>query len=202
MYKYDIKHPNKEQFSLHIKFDEEHISFPLNVSQKISYLKNKIEAHRNISDINYATTYVILNYDKKVVFIRNFEVGEKGKTSKPYCIEKTINTENYRTVYLYKGSDVLTEVKRENEGCLTCYEVYCNKNGDIITDLNFLKYLSDYVYFHRVPLTSYRKLLVQIATYFPSTKEEFISLVGAGEKTYQVFGKEIVELIKDKYKFS
>mgnify|MGYP003298855593 CR=1 FL=1 len=32
-----------------------------------------------------------------------------------------------------------------------------------------------------------------------STKEEFVSLHGAGERIYEIFGKEIVELIRDKY---
>lgn len=199
MYKYDIRLPDKDQLSLHIKFDSGNISSPLNVSKKLSYLKEKIQSHRNISDVDNSATYVILNYDKEELFAQSFIPGERGKTSKPYSKEKIKPLVNYKTVYLYKGSDVLTEEEREKEIYLTCYETICDENGRIITDLKFLKYLSDYVYYNRVPLTSYRRLLVEIATYFPSTKEEFVSLYGAGEHIYEIFGKEIVELIKDKY---
>ena len=201
MYKYDIRLPDKDQLSLHIKFDNGNISSPLNVSKKLSYLKEKIQSHRNISDVDNYATYVILNYNKEELFAQSFIPGERGKTSKPYFKEKIKPLVNYKTVYLYKGSDVLTEEEREKEICLTCYETICDENGRIITDLKFLKYLSDYVYFERVPLTSYRRLLVEIATYFPSTKEEFVGLYGAGEHIYEIFGKEIVELIRDKYTF-
>ena len=199
MYKYDIRLPDKDQLSLHIKFDSGNISSPLNVSKKLSYLKGKIQSHRNISDVDNSATYVILNYNKEELFAQSFIPSERGKTSKPYFKEKINPHVNYKTVYLYKGSDVLTEEKREKEIYLTCYETICDENGRIITDLKFLKYLSDYVYYKRVPLTSYRRLLVEIATYFPSTKEEFVGLYGAGEHIYEIFGKEIVELIRDKY---
>ena len=199
MYKYDIRLPDKDQLSLHIKFDSGNISPPLNVSKKLSYLKEKIQSHRNISDVDNSATYVILNYNKEELFAQSFIPGERGKTLKPYFKVKIKPLVNYKTVYLYKGSDVLTEEEREKEIYLTCYETICDENGRIITDLKFLKYLSDYVYYNRVPLTSYRRLLVEIATYFPSTKEEFVGLYGAGEHIYEIFGKEIVELIRDKY---
>ena len=127
--------------------------------------------------------------------------GERGHTSKPYFKEKIKPLVNYKTVYLYKGTAVLTEQVRDKEMYLTCCEAICDDDGKIITDLKFLKYLSDYVYYERVPLTSHRRLLVEIATYFPSTKEEFISLYGAGEYAYEVFGEKITELIRDKYYF-
>jgi hypothetical protein len=202
MYKYDIRLPNKYQLSLHIKYDDGNISPPLNVSKKLSYLKEKIQSHRNISDVGKSATYVILNHkeDKEEIFAQSFMPGERGKTSKPYFKEKIKPLINYKTVYLYKDSAVLTEQERGEEMYLTCYEAICDEYGRIITDLKFLKYLSDYVYYNRVPLASYRRLLVEIATYFPSTKEEFISLYGAGEHVYEIFGKKIVELIRDKYR--
>jgi hypothetical protein len=201
MNKYDIRLTDKDQLSLHIKFDSDEISPPLNVSKKLSYLKEKIQSHRNISDVDKPATYVIINYNKEELFAQSFMPGERGKTSKPYFKEKIKPLVNYKTVYLYKGSDVLTEEEREKEIYLTCCETICDENGRIITNLKFLKYLSDYVYYDRVPLTSYRRLLVEIATYFPSTKEEFLGLSGAGEHIYEIFGKDIVELIRDKYTF-
>ena len=102
MYKYDIRLPDKDQLSLHIKFDSGNISSPLNVSKKLSYLKEKIQSHRNISDVDNSATYVILNYNKEELFAQSFIPGERGKTSKPCFKEKIKPLVNYKTVYLYK----------------------------------------------------------------------------------------------------
>ena len=40
------------------------------------------------------------------------------------------------------------------------------------------------------------KGLVSLATYRPTTKEEFISLYGLGETTYQAFGARFISAIK------
>ena len=200
MYKYDIRLPNKEQLSLHIKYEADNLlSAPINISKRLSYLKNKINSHRNISNINEPAIYVVLNYKNEEIFTQHFAPGEKGRTSQLHFKEKSKPLVRYKTVYLYKGSNILTDTLKENEIPLTSYEVICDEDGKIITDLTFLKYLSDYIYYNRTPLGSYRKLLVQIATYFPTTKEEFIHLSGAGEKVYEIIGKDFVELIRDLY---
>ena len=41
------------------------------------------------------------------------------------------------------------------------------------------------------------KGLVSLATYRPATKEEFISLYGLGETTYQSFGVHFISAIKN-----
>ena len=43
------------------------------------------------------------------------------------------------------------------------------------------------------------KGLVSLATYRPTTKEEFVSLYGLGETTYQSFGIKFITAIKDFY---
>lgn len=199
MYIYDIKLPNKDQYSLHIKFSEKNISPPLNVSKKLYYLKEKIQSHRCISDISQETTYVILDCKNNEVYSYTFAAGDSGKTTKPYFTVKSKPVLNYKPVYLYKNSDVLTDVIRENEFYLTYYDVICDEGDNIITDLNFLKYLSDRLFYGRARVMVSKKLLVQIATYFPTSKEEFISLSGAGEKVYEYFGIEVVEYIRANY---
>ena len=39
--------------------------------------------------------------------------------------------------------------------------------------------------------------LVAIATYKPSNKEEFISIYGLGEKKYELYGVQMIEIVKE-----
>ena len=201
MYIYDIKLPNKKQYSLHYGKNEDEClkRNPINVSQKISYLKSKIKSHRDTTDIHEEACYLILSPKKEVVFIKNYFKGEKGNGTSPYTVSSTASSETvieYKSVFLYKDNDELTTELIDSEIPLTYYEVLCYE-GKIITDLKLLKILSDHLYYGRFPIMIPKSLLVQIATYFPTNEEEFLELKGAGPKIYSAFGTYAVQIVEN-----
>ena len=200
MYIYDIKLPNNNQYSLHYGKNENEClrCSPLNVSQKVSYLKSKIKSHRDISDTNEEACYIILTPKKEVVFIKNYSKGEKGNGTSPYskCPE---TVQEYKAVFLYMHNDELTTELRKSELPLTYYEALCY-GGKIITDLKLLKILSDHLHYGSFPIMVPKSLLVQIATYFPTNEEEFLELKGAGPKIYSAYGIYAVQIVEDYFR--
>lgn len=77
--------------------------------------------------------------------------------------------------------------------------------GNIITDMNLLRYLRGFriMLMKNTNLSAYRivsnKGLVSLATYRPETKEEYLRLNGLGEVSYMLYGKMFIEEIKKYY---
>ena len=100
-----------------------------------------------------------------------------------------VHTTDYQTKFI------------EQDGFL----VVVDDEGQIITDMSLLKHLRNV----RVNLAKENKRqpymilsnkgLVSLATYRPKNKEEFISLYGLGEATYQSFGHIFINAINDFY---
>lgn len=102
----------------------------------------------------------------------------------------------YTTVYIDKTvfHTIDGEVKEaiENEP----FQVICDEEGKILTDLRLLKFLFDVRYIKSFPVLITKKALVSMATYKPISKEEFIDLDGLGEKTYEICGEEFIKAIQ------
>ena len=85
------------------------------------------------------------------------------------------------------------------------FSVVVDNEGQIITDMALLAHLrgvrTDIAKEEKRPAYTIitNKGLVSLATYRPTTKEEFISLYGLGETTYQSFGNKFISAIKDFY---
>lgn len=85
------------------------------------------------------------------------------------------------------------------------FSVVVDNEGQIITDMQLLAHLRGL----RAQIAKEEKRaayaiisnkgLVSLATYRPTTKEEFVSLYGLGETTYQSFGIKFITAIKDFY---
>jgi superfamily II DNA helicase RecQ len=85
------------------------------------------------------------------------------------------------------------------------FSVVVDNEGQIITDMQLLAHLRGL----RAQISKEEKRaaytiisnkgLVSLATYRPATKEEFVSLYGLGETTYQSFGIKFITAIKDFY---
>lgn len=77
--------------------------------------------------------------------------------------------------------------------------------GNIITDMNLLRYLRGFriMLIKNTNLSAYRivsnKGLVSLATYRPETKEEYLRLNGLGEVSYMLYGKMFIDEIKKYY---
>lgn len=85
------------------------------------------------------------------------------------------------------------------------FSVVVDNEGQIITDMALLAQLrtlrSQLSKDEKRPAYTIisNKGLVSLATYKPTTKEEFISLYGLGEVTYQSFGNKFINAIKEFY---
>ena len=75
------------------------------------------------------------------------------------------------------------------------FDVICDDDGTILTDLKLLKFLYDVRYARRFPVMITNKALVSMATYKPLTKEAFVALDGLGEGTYSKSGEEFIKAI-------
>ena len=83
--------------------------------------------------------------------------------------------------------------------------VIVDDEGNIITDMNLLRYLRGFriMLMKNTNLPAYRivsnKGLVSLATYRPETKEEYLRLNGLGEVSYMLYGKMFIDEIKKYY---
>lgn len=87
----------------------------------------------------------------------------------------------------------------EREG----FQVIADDDGQILTDMKLLAYLRNV----RSQIMKVEKKaayaiignkgLVSLATYRPETKEEFVALHGLGETTYNSYGRQFIQAIKD-----
>lgn len=174
MYKYDIRYATPNQLTLMF------LGFPLNVSKKKTYLIEKMKAHRDIMCSNPETsssaTYEIIDSEGVVVFSYTFEQDEKGYAKEPYNKIK---------------KDTVKYVNRNGFMLIT------DEEGNVLTDEKLLQYLYDFRFNTLIPVIISNKALVSMATYKPSTKEEFISLAGLGEKIYDKCGEIFLKAIHD-----
>lgn len=87
----------------------------------------------------------------------------------------------------------------EHEG----FQVIADDDGQILTDMELLAYLrnvrSQIMKTENKPAYTIigNKGLVSLATYRPENREEFIALYGLGETTYNAYGLQFIQAIKD-----
>ena len=197
MYKYDIPYPKKDQFSLCSCYDGKSWA-PLNFSKNISYLKTKMKAHRDdmvnagYDDIIH---YCIKDPEQKIIYTQTYQKGVKGGSTVPYHKESVKPKINYKQVYLYDYSEDIVTEKKPDIFPVAVYDVICDDDGKLLTDLKLLKLLNDFLFYCHVPVMVTKKARVSIATYLPQSKETFIDLPGCGEKMFDKCGDTIIELI-------
>lgn len=195
MYKYDIPFPNKSQYTLLFGHNTKS-QIPINVSKNVDYLKRKMKAHRAELGADEIGVYSIIAPDGTLTYTRTFSKGEMSISNTQYHVIAPKPNIIYKRVYLYPTSTELTDIERENEYPLTSYDVICNSDGTIATDLKLLKRLSDFLYHERIPVMVTKKALVSIATYLPQDKDSFIALPGTGEKLYNKCGERFISEIR------
>ena len=116
---------------------------------------------------------------------------EGEKPPKPrYCTVK-INTIRYS----FLNGEKQEEIEK------VPIRVICDENDNIITDLKLLEYLYHIRFVRQFPVMITNNALVSMATYMPSSKEEFIALNGLGEGIYRVCGEEFISAIQDYIEF-
>lgn len=175
MFKYDILYAKPGQYTL--LFNE----IPINVSKHIDYLKEKLASHRNMTlDDNWpieTAVYKIIDNNQNILYQQSFKGSERITSKQAYYKEtpkKDIN-------YVKKGY----------------FNLITDKNGNILTDEELLAELYNTRHAFKVMITN--KAIVNLATFKPSSREEFTELDGLGEKIYLKCGKLILEII-NKYK--
>lgn len=141
---------------------------------------------------------------------KNNEFEKDESIDKPSFIKETIPQE----IPKIKSSTQIKERKKpevnkvevekkfiEKDG----FEVLVDSDGEIITDMELLAYLRRFraELMKRDNLAAYliigNKGLVSLATYKPTTREEFISLYGLRDKTYNKYGQLFINKIKEFY---
>ena len=81
------------------------------------------------------------------------------------------------------------------------FEVVCDSNGNILTDMDLLKKLRHWRYekAKEIKKPAYiimsNSSLVDLATRQPTTREELFSITGIGEKKVELYGDEIIKII-------
>lgn len=81
------------------------------------------------------------------------------------------------------------------------FEVVCDSNGNILTDIDLLKKLRHWRYekAKEIKKPAYiimsNSSLVDLATRQPTTREELFSITGIGEKKVELYGDEIIKII-------
>lgn len=191
MYKFDIPSPKKDQYTLLYN------GYPINVAKSVAYLKAKMKAHRDDIGAKETGIYSITSPDGATVFSYVFNEGEAGNSTAPYHVVGQRPNITYKTVYMYDADEPLSETERENTLPITTFEVICNEDGSVLTDLKLLKILSDLLYHEHIPVMVTRKALVNMATYLPQDKESFVSLAGIGDKMYNICGERFISAIKE-----
>lgn len=198
MYKYDIHLPKEGEYALCYSDDGITWSAPLNVSKKKWYLKSKMKAHRDVMismGYNGKAYYRIEDYMQKVISTHIFQEGEKGGSTEPYSKETPKPKINYAKAYVYEYFGEIVTEERPDAFPITSFDVICDDDGKVLTDLKLLQMLCTFLYKERIPLIS-RKPKVAIATYLPLSKETFVKLPGCGEKTFDKYGDRIIEFLK------
>ena len=102
MYKYDIPHPNKDQYSLCSSHDGKSW-YPLNVSKNTSYLKTKMKAHRDeMVDAGYDEEihYCIKDPNQTIIFTKSFQKGVRGGSTTPYHVKSPKPDIIYKEAFL------------------------------------------------------------------------------------------------------
>lgn len=105
-----------------------------------------------------------------------------------------------------KKAEVHTTQKSEHFIEQDGFQIVVDDDGQFITDMELLTELralrSKIMKEENRPAYTIigNKGLVSLATYRPETKEEFISLYGLGETTYQAYGDRFIKAIKEFYK--
>ena len=151
----------------------------INVSNRLSYLKEKIKQHRCLENDNgnfEEVTYYIKDLDGGIVYSRTYQEGALSTTKEPY----------------HKNNK-----KFVNKVNVDGFDVICDENNNIITDINLMHFIYDYIYIKRLPIPNNKIVSVSLATYMPETKDEFINCHGLGEKMYNKCGEELLWLIKN-----
>ena len=199
MYKYDIISQNKGQYALLMSYDNEYWGAPLNVAKKVYYLKNKMKAHRD-EMVEYGhddmVYYRIVDYDQNVVYTQCFQKGEKGESTVPYHVESPKAKIVYKTAYLYDYTGEIILDKKEDVFPVATFDVICDDDGNVKTDLKLLKLIGTFLFRERIPVIVSKKAQVALATYMPLSKETFIELPGCGEKMFLKCGEKLIGLIK------
>ena len=173
MFKYDIPYAKDGQMTLTLN------GVPINVSKKITYLQDKMNAHR-VSICKFdnscpAASYEIIDTNGKVIFSKTFAEGETAVSKEPY------NNVSKETIHYVSKNG---------------FDLIADNDGNIKTDEELLSLLYNVIYLYRLPITNLRQASVQLATFKPVNKNQFVSLKGLGEKTYDKCGEVILEIIK------
>lgn len=198
MYKYDIHIPKKGEYALCYSDDGELWSAPLNVSKKIWYLNSKMKAHRDeMCAMGYVgkAYYRIEDSLQKVISTHIFQEGEKGGSTIPYSKKTPKPKINYTKAYVYEYFGEIVVEEKPDAFPITSFDVICDDDGNVLTDLKLLQLLSTFLYKERIPIIAH-KSKVSIATYLPLSKETFVKLPGCGEKTFDKYGDRIIEFLK------
>ena len=114
------------------------------------------------------------------------------------ALEKPVTVEHKKTE-IHKVSYASTFIDKDG------FLVVADDNGNIITDMELLSELrslrTQIMIEDKRPAYTIigNKGLVSLATFRPETREEFISLYGLGETTYNTYGLRFIEAIKKFY---
>lgn len=106
-------------------------------------------------------------------------------------------TEKRKKVDVHKVKRSLNYIEKDG------FSIIVDEEGQIITDIKLLSYLrgvrAKIAKDKNVPayIVISNKGLVSLATYRPSSREEFIKLQGLGEGTYAAYGNDFMKAIKD-----
>lgn len=129
----------------------------------------------------------------------SFLNGIEQKMPKVISQKPAQQKDTERTAY---HKTAFSEKYIEKDGFL----VIVDDEGNIITDMNLLRYLRGFriMLMKNTNLPAYRivsnKGLVSLATYRPETKEEYLRLNGLGEVSYMLYGKMYIEEIQKYYR--
>ena len=151
----------------------------INVSNRLQYLKDKIKEQRCLENDNgnyEEVTYYIKDLDGRIVHTQIFGEGVASTTTKP-C---------------HKNNKIIV-----NKVNVDGFEVICDENNIIITDINLMHFIYDYICIKRLPITNNKIVSVSLAIYKPQTKDEFLKCDGLGEKSYNKCGEKLLNLIKN-----
>lgn len=198
MYKYDIHLPKEGEYALCYSVDGITWSAPLNVSKKKWYLKSKMKAHRDemvALGHNEKAYYRIEGYMQNVISTHVFQEGEKGGSTEPYSKESPKPKVNYVKAYVYEYFGEIVTEERSDAYPFTTFDVICDDDGRVLTDLKLLQLLCTFIYRERISILQ-NKTKVSIATYLPLSRETFIKLPGCGEKMFDKYGDRIIEFLK------
>ena len=170
MFKYDLPYAKKDQLTLLVD------KVPINVSKKKSYLIEKMNAHRAECGKGCAATYTIVDANGTVIYSRQFSEDEVGITNVPYHKQK---------------KETVKYVQRNG------FNLIADENGIVKTDEELLAYLDDFRFYNAVPVMITNTALVSMATYKPTSEEEFVNLKGLGQKTFDKCGKMFIDAITE-----